>query len=305
MAIPTALAGMTVDPLVHEIDERWLMAYAAGLGLDDPCYLDTTRAGGIVAHPLFPVCIEWPAIVASRARSEEVGVDPAEVVTSVHATHDVTLHRPIRPGDRLTTTLEVVGVVARSPGALSHTRLRTVDDHGRPVATTTQAGIYLGVGTEGPDHPDPAPPGPVAGMDRRGEPTETAVPVSAVAAHVYTECARIWNPIHTDPVVARAAGLPAIILHGTANLAHGVDAVVAGPAGGAPERVRRIVGRFSAMVLLPSTLTVRVWPANPVAGDDGGPGTLVVPFEVGNGEGAVAVSDGAVVLDDTRAYASQ
>jgi len=27
---------------------------------------------------------------------------------------------------------------------------------------------------------------------------------------VYTECARIWNPIHTDAAVAKAAGLPAI-----------------------------------------------------------------------------------------------
>ena len=35
--------------------------------------------------------------------------------------------------------------------------------------------------------------------------------------HVYTECARIWNPIHTDLAVARAAGLPGPILHGTAK----------------------------------------------------------------------------------------
>src|SRR6266581_3658401 len=30
------------------------------------------------------------------------------------------------------------------------------------------------------------------------------VAVAANAAHVYTECARIWNPIHTDDAVARA-----------------------------------------------------------------------------------------------------
>src|SRR5262245_63914545 len=37
--------------------------------------------------------------------------------------------------------------------------------------------------------------------------------------HVYTECARIWNPIHTDLAVVRAAGLSGPILHGTATLA--------------------------------------------------------------------------------------
>jgi hypothetical protein len=34
------------------------------------------------------------------------------------------------------------------------------------------------------------------------------IPLSATAAHVYTECARIWNPIHSDAAVAARAGLP-------------------------------------------------------------------------------------------------
>ena len=46
------------------------------------------------------------------------------------------------------------------------------------------------------------------------------------AAHVYSECARIWNPIHTDKKVARQAGLPDILLHGTASLALSVSAIL-------------------------------------------------------------------------------
>ena len=49
---------------------------------------------------------------------------------------------------------------------------------------------------------------------------EIRVPIGAGAAHVYTECARIWNPIHTDTAVTAKAGLPGIILHGTATLAN-------------------------------------------------------------------------------------
>ena len=45
------------------------------------------------------------------------------------------------------------------------------------------------------------------------------VPVAATAAHVYTECARIWNSDPHRSDYARAAGLPGIILHGTATLA--------------------------------------------------------------------------------------
>ena len=77
------------------------------------------------------------------------------------------------------------------------------------------------------------------------------------AAHVYTECARIFNPIHTDRAVALAAGLPDIILHGTATLALAVSELIKGFADGNPARVKRLGGRFSAMVLMPGMLSLR------------------------------------------------
>ena len=56
---------------------------------------------------------------------------------------------------------------------------------------------------------------------------QEVVDVPANLALVYTECARIWNPIHTDLAVARGAGLAAPILHGTATLALAVSRAVA------------------------------------------------------------------------------
>ncbi len=291
MPIPAALVGLSLGPVVHDVDLRWTMAYAAGLGDHQPCYLDTTRPGGVVAHPLFAVCPEWPVIVSSRELSESAGVTRAEVITGVHATHDVTIHRLVRPGDRLSTTLEIVGLVDKRPGAFSTTRLETVDADGQPVASTTQGSIYLGVPASGDPQPDPAPPSDIVGTERHGAPATHSVALAAGAAHVYTECARIWNPIHTDPVVAKAAGLSDIILHGTANLAHAVSIIVASDADNDPAQVRRIAGRFAAMVPLPSTLTVNVWPANAT-----GDGRRTVPFEVLNEAGQAAVKDGLLVL---------
>jgi acyl dehydratase len=86
---------------------------------------------------------------------------------------------------------------------------------------------------------------------------ELPVAVPAGLAHVYTECAHIWNPIHTDAAVARAAGLPGIILHGTATLALAVSRVL-GHLAADPHAVRRLSARFTGMVPLPSHLTVRV-----------------------------------------------
>jgi acyl dehydratase len=278
--------------MVHRVDERWTMAYAAALGDVRPHYMDTTRPDGIVAHPLFSVCPEWPVIVASRRLSEQAGVSPSDLRMGVHASHDVTVHRLIKPGDVLATSLLTAGVINIEPGAMVSTRLRTVDGNGSPVATTRQDGIHLGVEAVGPDRPDPDLPAAIEGKERRGRPEVLTVELLAGAAHTYTECARIWNPIHTDKAVAVAAGLPDIILHGTANLAHGVSAVVAGRADGAPESVRRVSCRFAAMVELPSCLTIRIW-----KGNDTGSGLRTVPFEVLNGSGEPAVKDGLVVLE--------
>ncbi len=293
MPVPAALLDISVDPVVHHIDARWTMAYAASLGDTLPDYFDTTRSPGIVAHPLFSVCPEWEIIVGSRKVSEPLGMTRAEVLTGVHATHDVTVHRLVRPGDQLTTRLEMVGLTDISPGAKATTRLTTTDADGHLVATTTQDAIYLGVPTENVDRPDPTPPAQIVGVERTGTPTSVSIDLPAGAAHTYTECARIWNPIHTDRAVAQAAGLPDIILHGTASLALGVSAVVTHCAEERPELVRRIVGRFAAMVLLPSTITIRIWPAQPA--EDG---LAVVPFDVVNDRGHAAVNDGFVIIGE-------
>src|SRR5256885_6073444 len=84
-----------------------------------------------------------------------------------------------------------------------------------------------------------------------------AVEIAANAALVYTECARIWNPIHTDVAVAQRAGLKGPILHGTATLALAVSRVLAHELAREPARVREISARLTGMVPMPSTLTVR------------------------------------------------
>jgi acyl dehydratase len=109
-------------------------------------------------------------------------------------------------------------------------------------------------------------------------------------AHIYTECARILNPIHTDASLARAAGLPEIILHGTATLALAVSRIVESFASKDPARIERVAGRFGAMVMMPSTVTVRV-----LARNDSAQGTAVF-FEVLSGEGRLAIRDGMALM---------
>ena len=249
MKLPSGLVGVGIGPRVEEIDARWLMAYAAALGETDEAYLDTRRPGGILAHPLFPVCYEWPLAVEMRAAlPEEVAL------RSVHASHDLRLHRLPRPGDRLSVRATVTRVEPRRSGAAVLSRYEALDAGGEPVSTTDYGSIYLGVACE-PEGVAPPASGS-AGPEGAGAQWSADVAVAPTLAHVYTECARIWNPIHTDRAVAARAGLPGIILHGTATLALAVSRVLA-QEGRAADAVRRVSGRFAAMVSMPSTLTVQ------------------------------------------------
>lgn len=286
MPIRSSAVGAAAAPHRETLDARWLMAYAAGLGVADDQYFDTTRPNGVVAHPVFPVCPEW-GLLTGPAGSIDYGLDAGESFRGVHAAHDLVLHRPIRQGDEVVITATVVGVEAIRPGARVTLRIDGHDPHGAPMWTTWYVIIYRGVQVAGVsiaplERPDmPRPPSPGRPSRRR------VVEIPGGAAHVYTECARIWNPIHTDVAVARAAGLPGPILHGTATLAHGVSAVL-DMTGIAPDRVARLGGDFRAMVPMPSVLSAEI-----LATDDSA-GSRIVHFQVTTPAGEPAVGNGFV-----------
>ena len=292
------LLGAAVGPIRHDLDARWLMAYAASLGERDPRYYDTQGAHGPLAHPVFPVCYEWPAAVAIRDQT----IPPALHPRSVHASHRLVIHRPPRAGDTLLTTARVTDIRPRRSGTLIVTRLETVDAAGTPITTTDYGSVYRGVlladlGEPSPDGEAAAGGGEAsranASSSEAASPPRAAaaiswqdrVDVDATCALVYTECARIWNPIHTDVAVARAAGLRDPILHGTATLALAVSRVVARELGGEPGRVAEIRARFTGMVALPSSFTVRGR-----AGDGHG-----VAFDAIGPDGRAVLGQGVVI----------
>jgi acyl dehydratase len=265
--IRAAIVGVEVGAITSTIDARWLMAYAAGVGETDPRYYDTSATVGPAVHPLFPVCYEWPVALAVREKT----IDATLASLSVHATHHLVVHRPPRPGDRLLTSARVIGVTRRRSGTLVVTRFTTTDERGAPVTTTDYGSVYRGIDCDAEAseaqatvgawttrraHRDPESPSgmpPLLGEARWTD----AVDLPSGAAHVYTECARIWNPIHTDAAVARAAGLDRIILHGTATLALAISRVVRRDLSGEPTTVTEVAARFTGMVPMPSTLTIR------------------------------------------------
>ncbi|MGB0997935.1 MAG: MaoC/PaaZ C-terminal domain-containing protein [Pseudomonadales bacterium] len=286
MPLNTANIGRATDYFAHDVDARWLMAYAASLNDLNPEYMDTT-AGCVRAHPLFPVCLEWPTILATRALlGEDLSDD--ESARGVHAAHDLHIYKPIRSNSTLRTRATLVSVDSIKPGAGYTLRLDTIDETEDLVCQTFQFGIYRGVAVTGtetttitaPELPAPQP------LNK----ASTDIPVAAGTAHTYTECARIWNPIHTDRQFAQNAGLPDIILHGTATMALAVSQLVEQFTQGQPHRVTRIGGRFAAMVFMPSTLKLQT--SNISAQPDG---SQLVSYNVITAENTSAISHGFFV----------
>ncbi len=289
MPISTAAAGSELPSATRRITVRDALAYAAGIGDTGEPVFDDARAEGIAAPPTYCVSLEWPVVSNGRGRELlDAGAD--ELARGVHASQDSRFHRPIRPGDALTTRGRYAGVRATRAGALLTTCLETVDGDGRPVVTSWSRSIFRGVDTEGANTEfERAPEAPrlrLNGIDS----SRSEIFVPREMPHVYTECARIWNPIHTEREAALRAGLPDIILHGTATWALAAREVLGAHGGGDPARLKRLHGRFRAMVIPGTSITVEHAPAGEVDG------ARQIAFRVLNAEGREAVSQGVAVV---------
>src|SRR5204863_729016 len=139
----------------------------------------------------------WPVAVALRAKA----IDAALAPLGVHALHHLRVHRTPRAGDGLRTTAAVTAVQRRTRGTLVVVRYTTVDRTGLSVSTTDYGSLYRGVGLRGDDA---GPPWEMGDDDADGVRWTDEVAVAIQAAHLYTEGARIYHPIHTDIAAARA-----------------------------------------------------------------------------------------------------
>ena len=257
------------------VTPRMALAYSAGLGCETA--LDDANAD-FAASPFFCVSLEWQLVIA--ARNEMLGVTPGEAVRAVHAGQSTRFLNPLRPGQTVTVSGRILEVRKTRAGALSVTELNVTAADGVPISSTLSTGVFRDVGVDGDDRrigvaaPLPART-PMHGIE------ETSIPIDRGFPHRYTECANIWNPIHTERRVALAAGLPDIIVHGTALWALAGKTLLARFAPNAPQRLTSFAGRFAAMVVPGTVITVRHGHAE---GE--------VAFEVLNARGETAIADG-------------
>ncbi|EWC63929.1 MaoC domain protein dehydratase [Actinokineospora spheciospongiae] len=236
----TAALGEWTEPETFEVTAERIAAYAEAT--NDP--IPAHRAGE-VAPPVFGIVPVFRALGPAA-----FAVAPLELVPFlVHGEHDFTFHRPIRPGDVLTSRARPIGVVSRERGTavVVHTETRAAD--GEPVNEQWMTSYFRGVDggvTEGERAPGHA-------FD---ESLRAAEPTATVAAHLdddqthrYSPAAGDPMPIHLDPEMARSVGLPGIIVHGMCTMAMTSWAALTAFADGDTARLRRLAVRFAKPVL--------------------------------------------------------
>ena len=286
--LPSSLVGEYGIARSFELTPRMCMAFAAGVGEESGQYFDDTAAEALVGH--------WGLAFAMQWQSHYTPGRPFDVQAPMwqqllHAGSDVRLRRPFRVGEVITCEGVTTAVQSIKPGVQWLQRYTLRDRSGAVVGELGHSAIVRGAVVEGEDrNADDW----WSDWEAKGEAGdggvvwEEALAVSPLAAHVYTACADIWNPIHTERSAAVAAGLPGIVLHGTASLCLAADVVIRRELGDV-RRVRRVAGQYRGLVVPGRPLRVRCLRRE--VGADGG---VVVRFEALNDAGERAIAGGVV-----------
>ena len=239
-----------------------LYALGVGYGFDpvDPAQLPFVYEQGQRTVPTMAVVLATPGFWVKEA---DTGVDWVKVL---HGEQQLELHRPLPVGGSVIGRNRVVSIVDKGQGrgALLLQR-RTLHDAGDDslIATLEQVTFARGDGGfseragNGPPGGDPAPrarpPVPETPPDLVCD-----LPTAPQSALLYRLCADL-NPLHADPVVARAAGFERPILHGLASFGVAAHAILRSCCDYDPARLASIGLRFASPVYPGETLRTEIW----------------------------------------------
>ena len=284
LRMPAKVGSYTIAKS-FEVTARSITAFAGGVGDFNPVYFEDDRPGGLIAHPGMVFSWQWN----SRFTPDQ-HLDLQLVRRGVHAWVDVRFNHPAREGDIITCQGQNIAVKQVKPGVLSSQRYIMRDSSGETVAVMDIGGITRGAELDGEDAElESAPPLPQRSTNAVSPVWTTTFPIDSQAPHVYTECADIWNPIHTERKVALAAGLPDIILHGSANITIALREVINQNLNGDPTRVSRFAGQFRGMVIPGTEVSMSALEVR----DEGD--REIVFYEMRNDQGELAIANGVVV----------
>jgi acyl dehydratase len=247
MKINPNLLGTSLKNYKTEINWRETTNYAAAIQDNNPKYFDDSQEDPIVVHPMFAVSVTWPILSRLEKFIESKDFPKEILLTQVHYSEHLILHRLIRPKDELSITGSLKAFLPHRAGTHTIVCLDAKDINGDPVFTeyigAMLRGVSCGEGGKAGDVPL------LPENNNEAEPLWTSsIHIDPLRPYVYDGCSNIEFPIHTSPKFAQAVGLPGIILQGTATLAYAIRELVNIEADKDPARISQIACRFTGMV---------------------------------------------------------
>lgn len=244
---------MTVNPARHgpfpgHLAPDAISAYAVATGDDT-----TSVISGRAVPTIFPVILIFDAVQTARA---DVPADAwSRVRGGVHGEHDIVLHRPLRPGEALTTWSKITGIRTARAGTQVAVHFEQVDSDGRLAVEQWWTMVLLGLdglpdlGTMPAGHRFPDD----ARAHRLGS---TSFHVDAHTAHRYAEVSGDWSDHHFDIQAARAAGFDSVFAHGLCTMAICAHRLLAMLGVDDPGDVSRVAVRFASPTPLDCDMTI-------------------------------------------------
>ncbi len=248
MTLNSDLVGTQLKPYETTITMRQTKNHAASIDDGNPRYFDDTNKNGILSHPMFPVTVTWP-VLSHLDRFIEADNFPTEVLlTQVHYSEHLILHRLVQPNDALTVKGVLQAFIPHRAGTHAVIKLDTLDKAGKPVFTEYIGAMLRGVDCGKGGIADSIPVVPEGNKNNDTSVWASDVHIHPLMPFLYDGCTDIEFPIHTSVQFAKAVGLPGIILQGTATLALVVRDIVDREADMDPSRVTQIGCNFTGMV---------------------------------------------------------
>jgi acyl dehydratase len=277
MPLNQACVGREYPPVTINVTLDAIQKYARAYNDDNAAFFDASRAGGIVAPPMFGVTVTWDALMKAM-------MDPdlhVDLLRLVHGEQDMEFPNPIRPGDVVTATAKVVSIETKTTGETMTVKLSAANQNGQPVQKT----LFI-IFIRGARNRD-------ASSEPRAIEPDHGAPIFTIAQTIdqdqtyrYAEASGDPNPIHVDQNIAKMAGLPGIIVHGLCTMAFTSKVAIDKLCGGDPTRLKRLRVRFSRPVLPGQTITTKVW------ADGERNGRKVFAYETFNPDGQAVIKGG-------------
>lgn len=249
-----AAIGVASDPVEFEVTRERIIQYAEATN-------DTIapHAEGVYAPPVFAIVPAFEILAPTMA---EV-IPPELLMMGVHGEQDFRFHRPIEPGMTLVTTATPVGFQARSSGVTVTVRAHTATKEGEPVVDQDMTSFVRGASSEISVGEAPADHAFDESLRAHEPDARVTQQFDGDQTFRYSEASGDPMPIHLDEDVAKAMGLPGIIIHGLCTMAFCSRAIIQTACPEDPTRLRRLAVRFSKVVQPEQQIITTIWRSAP------------------------------------------